>query len=252
MGRAYGRLAGTLVVALSALVLGAMPAQAATPTAEQMSTARQAFVDRSAELRFVAVGTKNDSSVYNVAGATRGSALTDRAFDRATAAMERYRSMTREAGRWSAVSQWTIDQQARNRYLHGVAQGAFRTMTQEVADAQHASHSGFSGAGKPLTFADETALDVLKAIGHSRGEFPVSWSRSYWLYWRIAHESSGNRFAQNGSSSAYGRFQFLDSTWRTVPGGYKTSDGMLQSLFGMRYIRARYGNPDAAPHSGTY
>lgn len=61
----------------------------------------------------------------------------------------------------------------------------------------------------------------------------------------IMMESGFNNTAQNPTSSAYGIFQFLDSTW----GGYgvaKTSDPMLQSEAGARYIKARYGDPIGA------
>ncbi|QAX94631.1 tape measure protein [Gordonia phage Harambe] len=61
----------------------------------------------------------------------------------------------------------------------------------------------------------------------------------------IGHESSWNPNAQNPSSTAYGLFQFLDSTWATV-GGTKTSDPYLQAVYGARYIKNRYGSPSAA------
>lgn len=58
----------------------------------------------------------------------------------------------------------------------------------------------------------------------------------------VSHESSWNPNAQNPNSTAYGLFQFLDSTWN----GYgipKTSNPSLQAEAGMRYIAARYGDP---------
>jgi hypothetical protein len=61
----------------------------------------------------------------------------------------------------------------------------------------------------------------------------------------INKESSFDPDAKNPSSSAYGLFQFLDSTWGTV-GGKKTSDPEKQALYGMRYIKANYGTPESA------
>jgi hypothetical protein len=61
----------------------------------------------------------------------------------------------------------------------------------------------------------------------------------------IQKESSGNPTAQNPSSTAYGLFQFLNSTWGSV-GGYKTSNPALQTEFGLRYIKSRYGTPSKA------
>lgn len=61
----------------------------------------------------------------------------------------------------------------------------------------------------------------------------------------IGHESSWNPNAQNPNSTAYGLFQFLNSTWGTV-GGSKTSDPGLQAEYGMRYIKQRYSDPMGA------
>ena len=55
----------------------------------------------------------------------------------------------------------------------------------------------------------------------------------------------GNPLAQNPKSTAFGMFQFLDSTWE----GYgipKTSDPVQQMQAGIRYIKARYGTPERA------
>ncbi len=62
------------------------------------------------------------------------------------------------------------------------------------------------------------------------------------LQWIISHESGWRPTAQNPSSTAYGLFQFLNSTWASTGIG-KTSDAALQSIAGMRYIQARYGTP---------
>jgi len=62
------------------------------------------------------------------------------------------------------------------------------------------------------------------------------------LYRLVQKESSWNPTAQNPWSTAYGLFQFLNSTWATV-GGTKTSNPGLQGTYGARYIRQRYGDP---------
>lgn len=61
------------------------------------------------------------------------------------------------------------------------------------------------------------------------------------LDWLLKRESGWNPKAQNPSSSAYGLFQFLDSTWRSV-GGTKTSDPKKQLEYGLKYIQQRYGD----------
>jgi len=65
------------------------------------------------------------------------------------------------------------------------------------------------------------------------------------LAWIISHESGFNPYAQNPTSTAYGLFQFLNSTWAGV-GGHKTSDPVLQAQYGLRYIHGRYGDPIGA------
>jgi phage-related protein len=62
------------------------------------------------------------------------------------------------------------------------------------------------------------------------------------LQYIVSHESGFNPTAQNPTSTAYGMFQFLDSTWASV-GGSKTSDPGVQAALGMKYIQSRYGTP---------
>jgi hypothetical protein len=61
----------------------------------------------------------------------------------------------------------------------------------------------------------------------------------------INRESGFNNTAQNPTSTAYGIFQFLDSTWATV-GARKTSSAQGQAIAGMKYIKQRYGSPAGA------
>ncbi|WP_051580625.1 phage tail tape measure protein [Pseudonocardia acaciae] len=61
----------------------------------------------------------------------------------------------------------------------------------------------------------------------------------------VSHESGWNPNAQNPTSTAYGLFQFLDSTWAGTGVG-KTSDPYMQAVAGMRYISGRYGSPAGA------
>lgn len=65
------------------------------------------------------------------------------------------------------------------------------------------------------------------------------------LYQLIMGESGFNNLAQNPTSSAYGMFQFLNGTWKTV-GGSKTADPYLQTKYGLDYIARSYGGPNNA------
>jgi len=73
------------------------------------------------------------------------------------------------------------------------------------------------------------------------------WMGRQWvaLWTLVNHESAWNPRAQNPTSTAYGRFQFLDSTWAEV-GAVKTSDPDVQLRAGLAYIAKRYGTPEKA------
>lgn len=58
-------------------------------------------------------------------------------------------------------------------------------------------------------------------------------------------ESKGDPLAQNKHSTAFGRFQFLDSTWETV-GCVKTSDPKEQERCAILYMEQRYGGIEGA------
>jgi SLT domain-containing protein len=59
------------------------------------------------------------------------------------------------------------------------------------------------------------------------------------LVWSgIYNQTLGNALG----STAYGIFQFLDTTWASV--GYtKTSDPVVQIAAGLAYVKQRYGDP---------
>lgn len=73
------------------------------------------------------------------------------------------------------------------------------------------------------------------------------WTGAQWNALRqlVQNESGWNPAAQNPTSTAYGLFQFLDSTWGSV-GAVKTSSPVGQIAAGLRYIKQRYGSPIGA------
>lgn len=88
--------------------------------------------------------------------------------------------------------------------------------------------------------------DVVRAVQETAASF--GWGQGpEWdaLSWIISHESGWNPNAKNPTSTAYGLFQFLDSTWASTGIG-KTSNPGMQALAGMRYIRGRYADPIGA------
>ena len=102
--------------------------------------------------------------------------------------------------------------------------------------------------------ATGTASDIgREPSGHHRNEEIVhigarryGWGNQ-WPSLRnlVMHESGFDNLAQNPTSSAYGLFQFLDSTWAGT-GVRKTSDPWKQTQAGLKYISNRYGGPNKA------
>jgi hypothetical protein len=102
---------------------------------------------------------------------------------------------------------------------------------------------GGGGGGAPGTPGSGPVVDQVRAAMAAFG-----WaSGPQWdaLSWLISHESGWRPTAQNPTSTAYGLFQFLNSTWGSV-GGSKTGNPGLQATYGARYIRSRYGTPTGA------
>lgn len=73
------------------------------------------------------------------------------------------------------------------------------------------------------------------------------WGADQWPAMRalVMKESGFNPVAQNPTSTAFGMFQFLDSTWKGY-GVPKTADPAMQTEAGIRYIKKRYGTPQKA------
>jgi len=94
--------------------------------------------------------------------------------------------------------------------------------------------------GKPAPTSTGGNVGIVRTLAAQRG-----WgSGAQWnaLYNLIMGESGFNSNAQNPTSTAYGMFQFLNSTWGSV-GASKTSDPWGQTVAGLRYIANSYGSP---------
>jgi hypothetical protein len=95
------------------------------------------------------------------------------------------------------------------------------------------------GTGTPAAANEAIVRSVAAGYGWATGS---QWNA---LNDVIMAESGYNNVAQNPTSTAYGIFQFLDDTWASV-GGTKTSNAMLQAVYGLKYVKQRYGTPEAA------
>ncbi|HEY8212464.1 MAG TPA: LysM peptidoglycan-binding domain-containing protein [Myxococcaceae bacterium] len=120
--------------------------------------------------------------------------------------------------------------------------GATQPKPQQPGGAAPAPAPAPAGGANPTGRA---ALQGAADRATAKAGVPASWSKSNALWTLLQHESSLNPRAKNPSSTAYGLFQFLDSTWKGT-GVAKTSDPEQQFIGGYRYIKQRYGSPEAA------
>ena len=97
---------------------------------------------------------------------------------------------------------------------------------------------GFLGTGN-IRFTGGPIVDLARNMAAQMGWVGAQWAA---LYQIVAHESGWNPNAQNPTSTAYGLFQFLNSTWAGTGIG-KTSNPALQIAAGLNYIRQAYGDP---------
>jgi hypothetical protein len=101
---------------------------------------------------------------------------------------------------------------------------------------------GGGGAGTSTALPQGGIKGLAAQLAAERG-----WSGAQWaaLDKLVTRESSWNPMAQNPTSTAFGLFQFLDSTWGNY-GHTKTKDPRAQILAGLDYIAQRYGDPNGA------
>ncbi|AVD99534.1 tape measure protein [Gordonia phage Boneham] len=131
-------------------------------------------------------------------------------------------------GQWPKISADVAEKMALKKLL---------PLAEKMSISSGSAASAWAGA--PDASVVTKVKEAMKTYGWDQG---AEWEALNQL---IGHESSWNPNAQNPSSTAYGLFQFLDSTWASV-GGSKTSDPYQQAIYGGRYIKNRYGSPSAA------
>jgi tape measure domain-containing protein len=116
------------------------------------------------------------------------------------------------------------------------------SLTQKALGALGTAFFGGAGGGGGLggNAASNRSLAMImaRAYGWTGSQFAA-------LDRLIMGESGWRSDAQNPTSSAYGIFQFLNSTWGAV-GASKTANPAGQIAAGLRYIAQVYGSPAAA------
>lgn len=119
----------------------------------------------------------------------------------------------------------------------GRALGTSGTSSTAPADAGTAA-AGDSGATTTAT----GVKGMVQQLAAARGWTGAEWTALEKL---VQNESAWNPSAQNPTSTAFGLFQFLNSTWAGT-GFSKSSDPQVQTEAGLKYIASRYGTPSAA------
>lgn len=143
------------------------------------------------------------------------------------------------------VTEFNLTQTAEANALADAVKKAIATI---VAAAQALAASVAGGLGIPAGHASNVAAVQAAANAYGWGT-GAQWNA---LVAVINRESGFNNVAQNPTSTAYGMFQFLDSTWASY-GATKTSDPAAQAAAGLRYISQRYGTPAGAlAHENAY
>lgn len=104
--------------------------------------------------------------------------------------------------------------------------------------------------GRAVLGGVPTGINAMQSMVKGYAQQFFGWGGGQWtaLYNLLMRESGFSPSAQNPTSTAYGMFQFLDSTWAAMGVG-KTSNPNVQTMAGLQYIKQRYGTPaDAWNH----
>ena len=107
-----------------------------------------------------------------------------------------------------------------SQLLNAVPGKLVEGVTAFITDKIAAVGSFFTGGGGGTAAGAPGVKDLAQQLAAGRGWTGPQWSALDWL---VNKESSWNPSAKNPTSTAYGLFQFLDSTWAGV-GARKTSD----------------------------
>ena len=129
-----------------------------------------------------------------------------------------------------------------SQLLNAVPGKLIEGVTAFITDKIAAVGNFFTGGGGGTAAGAPGVKDLAQQLAAGRGWTGPQWSALDWL---VSKESSWNPSAKNPTSTAYGLFQFLDSTWGSV-GARKTSDPRAQIEAGLKYIAQRYGTPTGA------
>jgi resuscitation-promoting factor RpfB len=108
-----------------------------------------------------------------------------------------------------------------------------------VTAKPHVGVSGDAKGGRTRLTPRQIARRLLRRFGWSRGQFQylnALWSR----------ESSWNVYAENPYSGAYGIPQAVPGDKMASAGPRWQTDARTQILWGLEYIKGRYGSPEAA------
>jgi hypothetical protein len=136
------------------------------------------------------------------------------------------------AGTWAATSA-----SGHGSATHSVALDAFGSANNSPDVSGGAGGSGGTG-GHP-----HTPKGIAKQM---LGHFHWSQRQFKYLNWLWNRESGWNVYAENPTSAAYGIPQAVPGSKMASAGPNWQSNAHTQIRWGLRYIRSRYGSPEAA------
>lgn len=145
------------------------------------------------------------------------------------------------------ISQWTINNSWAEIKKIGAAMHGVREVRAENAKLEEINETlinSIGTEGKPVVVKivnDGSAKS--KAMIRAKERFGAEHLAAFEAL--MDGESGYNPSAQNPKSTAFGMFQFLDTTWASY-GCKKTEELDTQIECGLKYIEGRYGNPTNA------
>lgn len=128
--------------------------------------------------------------------------------------------------------------------MAGLSGGGTGSPSGGSSGGSNAPASGTGGSSSASVSSLPTSAAANRLLGQKMAA-ARGWTGSEWtdLNNLVMRESGWKNTAQNPTSTAFGIFQFLNSTW----GGHaKTSDAKSQIQYGLEYIAERYKDPAGA------
>lgn len=145
---------------------------------------------------------------------------------------------------WSGLSGKTVSKTLRDLIagkplnINAADTSSMASLNQLLVQNPTAAAGGASASGATATANKAVAAPLATALGWGPGT--KNWQALDWLWTK---ESGWSNTARNPTSGAYGIPQALPPTKMPVLAQAPISDPLTQIMWGLGYIKGRYGNP---------